>query len=86
MLIREQKPTQWGMPVSIELTPHDVAMAIDTYCAAKGIHVHGPRTISMDGKLLRRVVIYVDPSGFVVRNGVRYPQQPPNAKDQEADK
>ena len=84
MLVREHKTTDFGTPVSVELTPNDVATAIFAYCVAKGIHINGPRTVSMDGKLLRRAIIFVDPSGFVVRNGVRYPKHAPNAEDQRA--
>lgn len=58
--------TKYGPGVSIELTGCEVATAIDAWLAAHGVHVAGPRTVTVNGMLCRRGNIYVDPSGFVI--------------------
>lgn len=63
--------TQYGPGVSIELTGNEVATAIDAYLVAHGIHVSGPRTITVNGELCSEGHVYVDPSGFVVTEGKR---------------
>lgn len=41
------------------------------WLVAKGVHVNGPRTILVNGKLCKSGRVYVDPSGFVIKkNGV----------------
>ena len=62
--------SEYGPGVRIELTGVDLAKAIDSYIVAHGIHVNGSRTISINGDLCREGHIYVDPSGFVIDNGV----------------
>lgn len=64
--------TQYGPGVSIELTGDEVATAIDAWLVAQGIRVNGPRTISVNGELCEKGHIYVDPSGSVIANGVRF--------------
>ena len=64
--------TEWGPGVKIKLTGSEVATAIDAYLVAHGVHVSGPRTITVNGKLCDIGKIYVDPSGFVVHDGKRY--------------
>lgn len=61
--------TEFGPGVSIELTGDEVAIAIDAYLVAHGVHVSGPRTITVNGKLCEAGKVYVDPSGFVIHNG-----------------
>ena len=75
MKIQEHKPTQWGTAVSVILTGDDVATAIMAYLVAKGVHVNGPRTVSVNGELCEYGEVLVDPSGFLIRNGVRYPKE-----------
>lgn len=58
--------TQYGPGVSIELTGDEVATAIDAWLVAHGVHVSGPRTITVNGELCNDGEVYVDPSGFVI--------------------
>lgn len=64
--------TSYGPGVSIELTGDEVATAIDAWLVAHGVHVSGPRTVTVNGALCDVGNIYVDPSGFVVADGVRF--------------
>lgn len=59
-------PTEFGPGVSIEITGEEVATAIDAWLVAHGVHVRGPRTITVNGELCEAGEVYVDPSGFVV--------------------
>ncbi len=61
--------TGYGPGVSIDLSGNEVARAIDAYLVAHRIHVDGPRTITVNGKLCEKGHIYVDPSGYVVYDG-----------------
>jgi hypothetical protein len=61
--------TEYGPGVSIDLTGDEVATAIDAWLVAHGIHVSGPRTITVNGELCAVGHVYVDPSGFVVARG-----------------
>lgn len=64
--------TEYGPGVSIKLTGNEVAMAIYTYLTAHSVHISGPATITVNGKLCKKGSVYVDPSGFVVTNGKKY--------------
>lgn len=70
--------TQFGPGVNIELTGDEVATAIDAWLVAHGVHVSGPRTVTVNGGLcqsgLARIscLVYVDPSGFVIYDGVKF--------------
>lgn len=64
--------TEYGPGVEILLTGDEVAIAIDTYLVAHGVYTFGPRTIRVNGELCDIGEIYVDPSGCVVHDGVRY--------------
>lgn len=57
--------TEYGKGVEINLTGEEVATAIDAYLVARGIHVDGARTITINGELCEEGEIYVDPSGSV---------------------
>ena len=61
--------TQYGPGVEIKLSGDEVATAIDAYLVARGLHVSGPRTITVNGDLCNKGRVYVDPSGFVIHNG-----------------
>lgn len=63
--------TEYGPGVSIELTAAEVATAIDAWLVARCIHVSGPRTVTVNGELCESGHIYVDPSGFVIADGVK---------------
>ncbi|QIG75023.1 hypothetical protein EVC14_025 [Rhizobium phage RHph_I3_18] len=64
--------TKYGPGVSIELTGDEVATAISAYLVAHGVHVSGPRTVSVNGELCEEGEVYVDPSGFAVAGGKRF--------------
>ena len=57
---------QYGPGISIELTGDEVAIAIDAWLVAHRVHVDGPRTVTVNGKLCKYGSIYVDPLGFVI--------------------
>ena len=61
--------TEFGPGVEINLTGDEVATAIDAYLVAHNIYVSGPRTITVDGELIKSGRVYVDPTGFVIYNG-----------------
>ena len=64
--------TEYGPGVLIQLEGDEIATAIDTYLVSHGVHVSGPRTITVNGKLIGEGEVYVDPSGFVITpEGVR---------------
>lgn len=58
--------TEYGPGVEIKLSGNEVARAISAYLVARGVHVNGPRTITVNGELCNYGRIYVDPSGFVI--------------------
>ena len=62
---------EFGPGVDINLTGDEVATAIDAYLVARGVHVGGPRTITINGMLIEEGNVYVDPMGSVISNGVR---------------
>lgn len=58
--------TQYGPGVDIHLSGNDVARAIDAWLVARGVHVDGPRTVTVNGELCEVGRVYVDPEGFVI--------------------
>ncbi len=64
--------TEFGPGVEVTLTGAEVATAIDAFLVARGIHVSGPRTITVNGELCAAGSIYVDPSGFVISRWKKY--------------
>jgi hypothetical protein len=63
--------TEYGPGVSIDLTGDEVAIAIDAYLVAHRVYVNGSRTITVNGDLCVVGHIYVDPSGFVIADGLK---------------
>ena len=63
--------TKYGPGISIELGGDEVATAIDSYLVAHNIYVDGARTITVNGELCEIGRVYVDPSGFVIHDGVK---------------
>lgn len=61
--------SEYGPGVDIELTGSEVATAVDAYLVARGVHVSGPRTITVNGELIDAGQVYVDPAGFVIAGG-----------------
>jgi hypothetical protein len=73
--------TKYGPGVDIGLDGNEVALAIDAYLVSHGVHVRGPRTITVNGELIEAGRVYVDPSGFVIADGKKFsgdgkPEQP----------
>lgn len=60
------RKTAYGPGVDILLTARETATAITAYLTARGVYINGPRTILVNGKLITKGQIYVDPSGFVI--------------------
>ena len=63
--------TEYGPGVAIELTGDEVATAIDAWLVAHNVHVSGARTITVNAELCESGRVYVDPSGFVIVNGIK---------------
>lgn len=63
--------TEYGPGVMIELEGEEVALAIDAWLVGQGVHISGPRTITVNGDLIDHGNVYVDPSGFVVADGIK---------------
>jgi len=59
-------PTKYGPGVNIELTGDEVARAVFSWLVAKGVHVDGPRTVTVNGELCEAGRVHVDPEGFVI--------------------
>jgi len=66
---RGKGQTKYGPGVSIDLTGDEVATAIHSWLVAHGVHISGPRTISVNGELIDGGHVYVDPAGFVITDG-----------------
>lgn len=62
---------KYGPGIDINLTGDDIALAISAFLVSQGVHVDGPRTITVNGELCKIGRVYVDPSGFVVFNGIK---------------
>ncbi len=67
--------TVYGPGVLIKLTGDEVATAIDAYLKAHRVHVHGPRTITVNGNLIDKGEVYVDPCGEVIAKGKKFSGQ-----------
>ncbi len=65
-------PTDCGPGVQIDLTGDEVAQAIHAYLVAHGVHISGPSTVTVNGGFCIKGGVYVDPSGFVISEGVKY--------------
>lgn len=73
MIVRYGKGrTEYGPGVSVELSGDEVATAIDAYLVAHSVVVCGPRTVTVNGELCQSGHVYVDPSGFVIDDGVKF--------------
>jgi hypothetical protein len=67
-----KRTSEWGPGVDIILSGDEVATAISAYLVAHGIHVNGPRTVSVNDELCQTGRVYVDPSGFVIKKGIKF--------------
>jgi hypothetical protein len=75
--------TKYGPGVSITLTGTEVARAISAWIVAQGVHVDGSRTITINGEMCEVGNIYVDPSGFVVKDGEKMSGRGPTPQEEE---
>lgn len=73
----------YGSGVSITLSGDEVAQAIYAYLVAHGVHINGPRTVSSEGKLMGKTLVYVDPAGFVIYKNEKYSGKGPSVYDEE---
>lgn len=72
--------TKYGPGVSIDLTGEEAARAIFAWVVGQGVHIDGPRTLTVNGELIEHAKIYVDPSGFVITSdGKKMPGGPASA-------
>ena len=73
MIVKHGKGnSEYGPGVDIILTGDEVATAISAYLVARNVVVSGPRTITVNGELCDDGRVYVDPSGFVIKNGEKF--------------
>jgi hypothetical protein len=70
--------TKYGPGVQIDLTGDEVAIAISAYLVAHGAHISGARTIRVNGELCENGSIYVDPDGFLIKDGEKYSGRGPS--------
>ncbi len=68
----ENNRIESGEGVRIRLNAEEVATAIEAYLVAHGVHIEGARTIRVNKELIKCGSVYVDPSGYVIFNGVKY--------------
>jgi hypothetical protein len=76
--------TKYGPGVDIELTGDEIAGAISAYLVAHDIHISGPRTITVNGDLCDFGRVYVDPSGFIISEGVKFDGRGDNTMNLES--
>lgn len=65
---RGEGKTLYGSGIAIDFTADEIATAIDAYLVAHNVIVSGPRTITINGRLIKDGLMYVDPSGSVINN------------------
>ena len=70
--------SEFGPGVAIEMSGDEVASAVDAYLVAHGIHVSGPRTVTVNGGLCSVGRVRVDASGFVIAGGERFSGRGPD--------
>jgi hypothetical protein len=61
--------TDFGPGVLIEMDGGELALAVHAWLTAHGVHIEGPRTVTVNGEFCHCASVYVDPSGFVVYDG-----------------
>lgn len=64
--------TKFGTGVSIELSGDEVATAIYAWLVANKVHLDGPRTVYINNELCTSGEVYIDPCGFVIKDGNRF--------------
>jgi hypothetical protein len=64
--------TKYGTGVQIDLTAHDIGLAILAYLKAHDVHTSGALSFSVNGERIKYGGVYVDPSGCVVASGIGY--------------
>ena len=61
-----------GPGVWVDLDGDEVATALMAYLTAHGVHIDGPRTVTVNCELCQEGAVFVDPIGFVVADGKRW--------------
>jgi len=64
--------SEYGPGVEIKLSGEEVCRAIYAYLAAHNVITRGPATITVNGELVEVGRMYVDPSGYVIENGIKF--------------
>lgn len=65
--------TKHGPGVDIELSGAEVAAGTGAFLVAHGIHVSGPRTVTVSGEPCKIGKVYVDPCGQAIADGICWP-------------
>lgn len=63
--------TKYGKGVDINLDGNELATAIHLWLYSQGVYISGPSTVSIGGERCREANVYVDPSGFVIHDGIK---------------
>ncbi len=67
MKIKKGKGTsEFGKGVEIKLSAKDVCLAIEAYLVTKNIHYSGSRTMTINGELIKKGSVYIDPAATLV--------------------
>ncbi len=66
-----KKNTEYGTGIEINLSADEVAMAIDAWVTSQNVEISGSRTVTVNGSSCKNARIFVDPSGYVVHNGIK---------------
>lgn len=64
--------TEYGPGIEINLTGDEVALAIELWLFYQNTLICGPRTITVNNELCNSGRVYIDPSGYVIDNGLKY--------------
>jgi len=64
--------TKFGPGVDIVLDGNEVASAIRSYLVAHDVNISGASTVTVNDRLCNMGRVYVDPSGFVVSEGIKF--------------
>ena len=72
MKIKKGKGTsECGAGIDIQITGNELAHAIHTFLYSKNVYIDGASTVRVNGEMCESASVYVDPSGSVIKNGVR---------------
>ena len=75
--------TEYGPGIEVKLTGVEVVKAIQAYLVAHSVHLNGPCTFMVNGRLIKKGRVYVDPSGFVICEGEKLSGRGPDESSVE---